>query len=322
MGLARGTKTRLMAGFLVLLLSGCASVPPFRPDPGLPRQTELEHTPFFPQEAHQCGPSALATLLNYRGVRVTPQELQPQVFLPERQGSLQIELAATARRYGLLAYPLAPTLDALLREVAAGNPVLVLQNLAFDWIPRWHYAVVIGYDLQQREILLRSGRERRWRSGLKSFARTWQRAGNWGLVILSPDSVPETAELMPYLRSALELEQSGEQKAALAAYRSASRHWPDDARAWLALGNLSHAMKMSRESIIALQTASRLDPENPIIWNNLAYSFLQGSCPMRAVEAIGKALTLAPGDSNLQQSHQEINELAGRLDRSDCKLTK
>jgi hypothetical protein len=33
-----------------------------------------------------------------------------------------------------------------LREVAAGNPVLVLQNLSFAWAPVWHYAVVMGYD--------------------------------------------------------------------------------------------------------------------------------------------------------------------------------
>ena len=102
-------------------------------------RVELTETPFFPQEEHQCGPAALATVLNYHQLAVTPAELTPQVYLPEREGSLQIELVAAARRYGMLAYPLRGNLSDLMTEVAAGNPVLVLQNLAFGWLPKWHY---------------------------------------------------------------------------------------------------------------------------------------------------------------------------------------
>ncbi len=73
-----------------------------------PRRWSCANAPFFPQEAHQCGPAALATVLNYRHIEVSPDDAHPQVFLPERKGSLQVELTASARRYGLLAYPLAP----------------------------------------------------------------------------------------------------------------------------------------------------------------------------------------------------------------------
>ncbi|WVM93376.1 hypothetical protein ULG90_05290 [Halopseudomonas pachastrellae] len=47
-------------------------------------------------------------------------------------------------------------LDAILRELDDGNAVLVMQNLAFDWYPQWHYAAV-GYDLNTRELILHSG---------------------------------------------------------------------------------------------------------------------------------------------------------------------
>ena len=89
-------------------------------------------------------------MLNVRGMTVTPGELIPQVYLPAREGSLQAEIVAATCRRGLLAPPVEPALDALLAEIAAGHPVLVLQNLGLNWLPRWHYAVAIGYDDLER----------------------------------------------------------------------------------------------------------------------------------------------------------------------------
>jgi len=96
---------------------------------GVPERIELGAVPFFPQEDYQCGPAALATTLVESGVKVTPQDLVAQVYIPERQGSLQVEMLAAPRRYGIASYQLAPRLDDLLREVAAGNPVIVPKNV-------------------------------------------------------------------------------------------------------------------------------------------------------------------------------------------------
>ena len=43
----------------------------------------------------------LATSLVYFGAKVTPEELADQVYLPERKGSLQVEMMASARRNGM-----------------------------------------------------------------------------------------------------------------------------------------------------------------------------------------------------------------------------
>src|SRR5512139_1678185 len=144
---------RLPAGLWLvaaLLLTSCAHQVPLMQErvAQLPRRVELAATPFLPQARYQCGPAALATVLAARGVTVSPEELVREVYLPARQG-------------GLLAVAVEPDLDAVLEEVAAGNPVLVLQNLGLDWLPRWHYAVVVGYDLDAQELLLRSGTEPR-----------------------------------------------------------------------------------------------------------------------------------------------------------------
>ena len=130
----------------------------------LPPAVELSQTPFFPQTEHQCGPAALATVLQPHHVDVSPQTLSSQLYIPAREGSLQVEMAVTARRYGMLPYPLSPQFTDLLAEIAAGNPVLVLQNLSFDWWPQWHYAVVIGYDITRNELTLRPGTTKRWQT--------------------------------------------------------------------------------------------------------------------------------------------------------------
>ncbi len=107
----------------------------------LPHTVELTQVPFFPQEEYQCGPAALATTLASFGVKVTPEQLVPQVYIPERKGSLQVEMLAAARRHGLVSYQIAPRFEDLLRELAAGHPVIVLQKLG-----------------NRRRLALRSGR--------------------------------------------------------------------------------------------------------------------------------------------------------------------
>jgi len=58
----------------------------------------------------------------------------------------------------------------------------VLQNLALDWVPMWHYAVVVGYDLAADEIVLRSGRTKRQVMAMPTFERTWKRSRFWAMV--------------------------------------------------------------------------------------------------------------------------------------------
>src|SRR5690606_32243644 len=124
----------------VLALGGCASAPQSSnlraaPPPDLDEPFLIQAMPFFAQDRYQCGPAALATMLGAAGVDVTPEQLVPLVYVPQRKGSFQVEMLAAARRFGRLAYPLEPRLDALLREVRGGHPVLVLQNLGLDWYP-------------------------------------------------------------------------------------------------------------------------------------------------------------------------------------------
>ena len=71
----------LCASLLIVLLSACARSPVLSPEAQrLPERVELSSVPFYPQTAYQCGPAALATMLNQRGVLTTPGFLQDQVL--------------------------------------------------------------------------------------------------------------------------------------------------------------------------------------------------------------------------------------------------
>ncbi|MGH6918143.1 MAG: PA2778 family cysteine peptidase, partial [Geminicoccaceae bacterium] len=203
------------------LLAACATPQiPQLGQVGLPARAEVASVPFHPQTENACGPAALAMVLGWSGVAARPEDVAGQVLTPGREGSLGHDLVAAARRANRLAVPV-HGLEPLLAELAAGHPVLVLQNLGLDWYPQWHYAVAIGYDLEAGTLTLRSGQEAGQVMPLATFARTWQRAEQWALVVLPPDRLPATADATVVVQAAAGLEQAGRYEAAAAAYAAA-----------------------------------------------------------------------------------------------------
>ena len=287
-------------------------------DNDLPSVFELTEVPFFPQNAYQCGPAALATVLQTHKVNATPDDLSSRLYLPGPRGSLQVEIAATARLYTMLPYPLEPDIIALLTEVAAGNPVLVLQNLRFGWWPQWHYAVVVGYDIEQQAIILRSGETRRWQSSFRTFVNTWQRADHWALVIVPAGKIPATADTEAYLKAAYAFEETGLMTYALEAYRAATQKWPQESKAWLILGTLAYTLDNNRQAVEALLQASGLDADSATTWNNLAYALHKSGCMMQAQQALQCARQASLDDSNIRDSQREIGAMAVPIQVNDC----
>jgi tetratricopeptide (TPR) repeat protein len=292
-----GTYTRLIAGvFILLWLGGCATPQTqalLKTNPNqLPLQMELGEVPFYPQEAHQCGPASLAMAMAAGGATVTPQDLTPQVYLPGREGSLQVEMLAATRRNGMFAYELAPQLNDVLTEVAGGSPVVVLQNLALSWYPMWHYAVVVGYDLQRGEIFLRSGLERREILPLTTFEHTWKRSGYWAMLALPPGKVPQTATEDTYISAAVALEKSGTPKSAEAAYESALVRWPRNLTARIGMGNTAYAQGDLKRAEDAFRQATLDHPDSQIAFNNLAQTLADQKRYPEALAAADRAVSM------------------------------
>lgn len=296
MRLSRAARASAFAAALVL--AGCASRGPQLPPvaaSGLPASVELESTPFFPQQALQCGPAALATVLVASGAQVSPDELVAEVYLPGRKGSLQAELIAAARARGRLPYMLPPSLDDLLAQLAAGHPVLVLQKTGAGPWPGWHYAVVIGYDASRDRLLLRSGTESRLEMSATHFRATWDRADRWAMTVLEPGRLPAKADFGRYMEAAAGLESVGRLDDAEQAYRIAVQHWPGESLPRLALANIALARGDEAAAERELRAALSLAAEDVAARNNLAEVLRRMGCPESARREISTATRLAAG---------------------------
>jgi tetratricopeptide (TPR) repeat protein len=305
---------RAIGVVMVLVLGGCTGTGPVL-SPQLPAggpgtAVELKDTPFFAQTDYQCGPAALAMLLQDTGSGVTPADLAPEVYLPARRGSLQLELIAATRQHGRLPYVIAPRISVLLEELRAGRPVLILQNLGLHSHPVWHYAVVIGYRPDADEIILRSGTTRRKLMDASRFMKTWENAGAWGLLVLRPGELPARIDADAYLKAAADLESVGQTRAAGQAYAAAAAHWPNNATAWFGLGNTRYHLGEIEDAEHAYRRAQRADPDYLPALNNLAMLLAERGCYPAALDTLEHALGVArPGDSlhgTLVETRREI----------------
>ncbi len=260
----------------VSLLSACASLTAKQtrallahPPSDLPARVEWAQVPFFPQDINQCGPAALATALGAVGVPIAPEVLGTAVFVPAREGSLQIEMLAAPRRHGHIATRIRPDLISLLREVAAGQAPVVLLNLGLSIQPLWHYAVVVGYDLPAGQILLRSGTVKREVMPLSTFEHTWARSSQWAFVVLPPDRLPAQADEAAVTEARVAFERVAPAPLAAQAYRTALQRWPDSLLLGLGLGNALYAAGALADAEAAYAQVAQRHDSAPA-WHNLA----------------------------------------------------
>jgi hypothetical protein len=310
----------LLQSVLVIAVCGCVRGPPVALPPGVGPGVELTGTPFFAQESHQCGPAALATVLQTAGVEVTPEQLVPRTYLPGRRGALQLELVAAARTYRTIPYVIDGTLAALIAEIDARHPVLVLLDLGVGPIVVWHYAVVIGYHGEADELVLRSGATARLTMSAARFVRSWEKSNRWAVVVLPPDQLPATADSGRYVESIVPLEALGDYAAAHTAYATALRRWPDNEVALFGAASASHHLGDLAAAQRDYQRLLVLAPDNPFVLNNLAEVLLDRGCPTLAARYAATATATGELAAAIADTRTKAATLqAQRGDGPECR---
>ncbi|HIP52526.1 MAG TPA: tetratricopeptide repeat protein, partial [Chromatiales bacterium] len=238
-----------------------------------------------------------ATVLGASGVETHPEALVGQVYVPARQGSLQLELLAASRRAGRIPYVIEPSLQALVAELGAGRPVLVLQNLGVSFMPALHYAVVVGVDPREDRIILRSGVERRHVLTTRAFLRTWNLSNNWGMVVLQPGELPEDGDQGRYLKAVASAEQTLPNVARLKAYRAALKRWPESITAQFGLAHAHYAVGDLTAAKRLYTSILQRNPRHAAARNNLAQVLSELGCRDQAYRMAQRALEIAREDS-------------------------
>jgi hypothetical protein len=295
---------RAAAALLAALLAACASPSPPSPDApgaaapahdagatGLPAARLLLDVPFVAQPDWQCGPAALAIAMAAAGRPVPVDVLAAGTFVPGLQGSLQAEMLAAPRRHRMLATELAPDFDALRREIAAGRPVVVLQNLGLAALPRWHYAVVVGYDLPAGEVRLHSGEHRAMPMRRAVFERTWARSGRWAIALTIPSQLPASAAEPQAVRATIGLERV-DPVAAGPAWDAVVERWPGSRMGRFGRANLRLAGGDARAAVDDYRAALAVDPQFADAWNNLAHALGSLGEPDAARAAADRAVAI------------------------------
>ena len=276
---------------LFVWAAGCASIPPSVSElPETGSSIELGNTPFYPQERYQCGPAALTTVLVQSGAEVSLETIVNKVYLPGRQGSLQVELLAATRTEGRLPYVIDGSLAAIWRELERGRPVLVLQNLGVAVMPRWHYAVVVGIDAERGDVVLRSGTDRRRVTSSDTFLRTWRRGDYWGMVVLPPGELPADPDRSRYFEAVAALEQAGRAEEAAIGWQAALGHWPNDSVALFGLGNSRLVLGDYRAAEDTYRRLLEMRPGMTVARNNLAMVLARRGALAEAAAEISAAI--------------------------------
>jgi hypothetical protein len=167
---------------LLLLCSGCATTESVSAE----RLTVIQ-VPFFPQETFQCGPAALATVIDYwrgkAGVAngVTPETIAAEIYSSSARGVLGIDLELYARKQGFETGQPAGTIDELKSSVDKGIPPIVLVDYGFFLYQRNHFMVAKGYS--DGALLVNSGGRESELVPNEDLLKVWKRTGYWMLLI-------------------------------------------------------------------------------------------------------------------------------------------
>lgn len=288
----------------MFLLAGCATTPQVGTSALMHSGTSLS-VPFIAQKPNYCGPAALAMLANYYGHPVSQDEIAGAIYLPEIQGTLTVDLANYARQFNLWVRQYRGTTADLRQKLGAGIPVIVLGKFG----AQFHYFVVLGFDDFADTVTVHSDQRAELILSQDQFARVWDRAGRWTLLVCPPDRARWRLSADEHNDLGVFLERTGQLAAAAGNYRAATELQPANSYFQMNLGNALLKQQLVREAAVAFARAVKLAPDNADALNNLAYAYGELNANLDEAER------LCRGAAELRPTHRAyyLDTLGGVL---------
>jgi predicted double-glycine peptidase len=143
--------------------------------------------PFFKQDDYQCGPSALATVIDYWYIRkaipekLTVEEIVAAIYSPSARGVLSIDLENYARSKGFRAKQYEGSIADIKRKVESGLPLILFVEYGFSLYKLNHFVVAKGYT--EEGVIVNSGRKENEIILNAELNKIWGKTGYWSLLI-------------------------------------------------------------------------------------------------------------------------------------------
>lgn len=147
----------------------------------------LSGIPFYRQDDFQCGPAALAAVVNYWYARsgssnsVSPESVGRETYSPSAKGVLGIDLELYAKRHGFSTSQYSGSLQDLRRLIDGKIPAVILVDFGIGMLQVNHFIVITGYT--SNGVLANTGREENQLISSRRLESIWKRTGYWTLVI-------------------------------------------------------------------------------------------------------------------------------------------
>ncbi len=156
----------------------------------LSSQARIIKVPFYKQEENQCGPSALATVMNYWCLMVdkgcvSMDDISKEIFSPHAKGVLGIDLEIYATKNGFKTEQFSGNVDIIKESIDQGIPLIIMVTYGFLFYQINHFLVVTGYD--EKGIIVNDGRHENALVTYDELERIWKRARYWTLKIIPQD---------------------------------------------------------------------------------------------------------------------------------------
>lgn len=314
-------KACFLAGFL--LLAGCTATPQSEQlraahPTGLSEASYIDNVPFYAQQQYYCGPTTLSEVFTFYGNPVSAEEIAPKIFIPEREGSLQLEMVSATRQYGFLPYAERGTMTQLFRLVDDNIPVIVFQNLSIQLLPQWHYAVVIGYDLPAGTVTLHTGVTPDHTMSFELFEKTWARGNYWYMAPLPPETTSPALDAFTYTSAAYDMLKVGEIESAISFLQAATTQWPDQWLAYFLLAN--HYLESKPKQAIAwFDRGYHVGQYQAAYMYNFAHVLAEQGCDKQASKVLEQALSRFPQDLALHKTRQALTKRT-RAAQKHCEI--
>ncbi len=328
---------------LILNLIGCASLNvsairknSFQDDKDT---AYIENVPFVRQGFFYCGPASLEAVLKYWERPISQKEIADSIYLKKAKGTFNFEMADFALRKGFFTKDYVGSIEDIGFYLKRDVPVIALQKKR-ALFSDYHYIVVTGINEKNSFIVANDGINKDAVISFKDFLKRWRNAGNWMLVVASPERVDWVKEPDEYNRLGIIFEQNGNLDLAKNSYLKAISFNPKridlpspfkegsnntPAIFYFNLANVYLREKEFTRAIENYKKAAELLPDFADCYNNMAYAIAEEGFSLdEAGKLVKKAIELNPdgkfwymdtlGMINLKQGH--FDEAASNFEYS------